>query len=243
MLKIKLPDIREMFTSDLAQVDWKRTALLIAFILAAFSALWQYAMPTVKTITETRFQRVPEIKRVESVKRSYMACPEQGIQVLDKAEVSKKLDISWLQGGDIAASPASAQDKTPTSEVLPLSPEGAQKTSPPSLGGAGGGTGLQITATGDLPESDNGYELVSVIDASGVSEIQKREKAAPWWQLRNDAAIGVKYGVGQNLNYTGTAYGRWDFLRIKDVYISTNADLSTDGSARIQFGVEYRIKP
>lgn len=238
MFRLQLPNLREMFTTDLAQVDWKRTGLLVFAILAAAAALWQFAMPRVRTITEREFRKVPEIHRTETVKRVFVACPQQGIQVLDKAELAKKLDLDWLQGGNIAAALAAGEN---LQKVNSPSPEGTKGLNPEPRA-LSPEPDLQITATADLPESDNGYEEVSVINLqTGESQIQAREKDSPWFQLRNDAAIGVKYGVGQNLTYTGTAYGRWDFLRIKDVYISTNGDLSTDGAARIQFGAEYRI--
>jgi hypothetical protein len=234
MLKRLLPDIAwsDWFTLDRRQVDWRRTGLLIGLILALAAALWQYAMPTVRTITEREFKRVPEIRKVRDVQRVYIACPEQGIQVLDKADVAKKLDISWLQGGDIAAALAAGEELKP--EVTAPSPEG---TSLPA--------DVQITATADLPESDNGYEEVSVIDTkTGASQIMAREKAAPWFQLRNDAAIGIRYGLcagpGQITPYCGDVYGKWDFLRVKDAYLGASGALGTDSSARLQLGLEYR---
>jgi len=219
--------LKARFTSDLKQIDWSRTLLLIALILAYAAALWQYAMPTVRTITTTEFRRVPEIRKTVEIKRVHVPCPESGIIILDKAEVAKKLKFDFLPGGDIAGAKSAA-------EVTSPSPQGTQSAA-----------NLQITATADLPESDNGYESVSLIDlSSGESQIMAREKESPWFQFRSDAAVGIRYGLCAGTDsaspYCGDVYGRWDFLRVKDVYLSTNANISTDGSARIQLGAEYR---
>jgi len=207
--------LKARFTSDWRQIDARRTALLIGCLLATASAAWQYAMPQVRVITDTEFRRVPQIHNTVEIKRLHVPCPESGIVILDKAEVAKKLDFDFAQSPE------------------PSAPNG----SPPRT--------LEITATADLPESDNGYESVSLIDLnSGESQIMAREKESPWFQLRSDAAVGIRYGLCTGTDsaspYCGDVYGRWDFLRIKDVYLSTNANISTDGSARIQLGAEYR---
>lgn len=230
MWKFRLPDItwRELFTLDLKRVDWRRTILLIALILATAAALWQWFCPPVRIITQNQFHPVPVIKAVEKVKTVRVACPERGLVVLDKQTVADKLDIPWLQGGDIASAKVSEEVTSPSAEGASPVP--------------GNPRDLQITATAQLPESKSGYQVVAVVDtATGVTTQVVKEEPAPWFQLRNDAAMGVRYGIcsGDSL-YCGTTYGRWDFLRVKDVYLSANGDLSTDGAARLQFGAEYR---
>lgn len=197
--------IKDRFTADWRQIDWRRTALLVFLILALFAAIWQWAMPKVRTITTAEFRRVPEIRKVKDVQRVRVPCPEQGIVVLDKKEAAQKLSLPWYLERPL---PAAAP---------------------------------QITATADLPETKNGIEAVSVIDLqTGESQIVAREKTAPWFQFRNDGALGLRYGIDQRLDYVGNVYGRWDFLRVRDVYLSANGDLSTGGDAKVQLGVEYR---
>lgn len=227
--------LRNQFTIDWKQVDWPRTALLIALILALYAAGWQYVMPRMQTLTATEFRRVAEIRTVAAVQRVYVPCPEQGIVVLDKAAVARKLDLSWLQGGDIDSARKGGDTALPPEGTQP----GAILASPP--GPRPRGELYEVTATADLPESGNGIEAVSVIDMrSGESHIEAREKEAPWFQFRNEGALGVKYGYNQHLQNIGTVYGRWDFLRIKSFFLSANADLETGGDARLQAGVEYR---
>src|SRR6185369_2014023 len=233
MLKRLLPDMnwRDWFTTDPKQVDWKRTILLVLLVLAVASSAWQYFMPQYRIITQNQFHPVPMIRGTAGIDRVRVACPESGIVVLDKKAIAKKLDLDWLQGGDIAGALAADKNSTITpTEVTSPSPEGTQPAAD-----------LRITATGDLPESDNGYEEVSVTDmVSGESQIMAREKESPWFQFRNDAALGIRYGLcvgaSHDSPYCGDVYGKWDFLRLKDVYLSTNGDLSTDGSAKLQFG-------
>ena len=215
--------LRERFTSDLKKVDWPRTVCLVLLILAATSALWQYAMPQFRTITQTEFRRVPEIRKVRDIERVRVTCPESGIVVLDKAAVSEKLHLDFIQGGNIAAARKAETIKPPVE----------QQSAP--------GPDLQVTATADIPQSDNGVDVISIMDIeTGESHLEAREKSAPWFQFRNDGAMGIRYGVNQALAPAGTLYGRWDFLRVKNIYFSANSDITTGSDFRIQLGAEYR---
>lgn len=227
MLTLLINRLKTRFTTDWHQVDWRQSALLILLILALFAALWQYAMPRERTITTTEFRRVPVIQETVKIKRVLVPCPEKGLVALDKQAVAERLDLYWLQGGDIVAANG-------LQEVTSPSPEGTRPV-------AGSPADLQVTATAAIPESKNGVDVISVTNtATGETTLVAKEQPAPWFQLRNDAAIGVKYGVNQNLIYVGTAYGKWDFLRVRNFYLSANGDISTDGAARLQVGGEYR---
>lgn len=216
--------VKDRFTADWRQIDWGRTALLVLLILAAFSALWQYAMPEVRTITTAEFRRVNQIKVVEKIRRVQVPCPEQGIVALDKQETAARLGLNV---GAALAPPAFGADAT----------KGAASSAPTT----GNPADLQVTATADLPESDNGIEAVSVIDMrTGESAIVAKEKPAPWVQFRNDGAVGIRYGINHRLEYIGTAYGKWDFLRMKNLYLSAYGDIATGSDARLQLGAEYR---
>ena len=220
--------IKESFTADWRKVDLRRTVLLVLLILAVAAALWQYLMPQIRTIESTTFKRVPEIKKVVDVQRVYIKCPERGIVVLDKAELTKNMNLSWLQGGDLQAA-AVTESPASAGEVIPPQPGGPRQPD------------LQVTGTADIPATSNGVEAMSVIDMeTGVTTITVREKPAPWFQFRNDGAVGIRYGLDQRLQYIGNFYGKWDFLRVKDVYFSAVADLETGGDAKLQAGAEYR---
>lgn len=225
-----LTSLRSRFTTDWKMVDLRRTALLILLILAVFSALWQYLMPQIRTIETNIFKRVPEIRKVVDVQRVLVPCPERGLVVLDKAQVVKKLGLDdepgWLHQDGAELAPQTGRSDGEAGEPF----DDRHLTS-----------SLEILATGEIPETANGAEAISVIDMNtGVTTISVREKPAPWFQFRNDGAIGVRYGVDQRLRYVGNVYGRWDFLRVKDVYFSANTDLETGGDAKLQVGGEYR---
>jgi len=218
----------DYFTTDWRQTDLRRTVLLVLLILAVFAALWQYLMPEIRTINTTTFKRVPELRTVKDVQRVLVPCPERGIVVLDKAKLAETMDLPWLQGGNLEAAEA-VDGPTSAGEVIPPEPGGTRQND------------LQVTGTADIPESNNGVEALSVIDMeTGVTTITVREKPAPWFQFRNDGAVGIRYGLDQRLQYIGNVYGKWDFLRMKDVYFSAVADLETGGDARLQLGTEYR---
>ena len=231
-MSLSLTSLRSRFTTDWKKVDLGRTALLVLLILAVFSALWQYLMPQIRTIETTNFKRVPEIRKVVDVQRVLVPCPERGLVVLDKAQVVKKLGLDdepgWLlqAGAQLAPQPGAGDDDGELSQPF----DDRHLTS-----------SLEILATGEIPETRNGAEAISVIDMNtGVTTISIREKPAPWFQFRNNGAIGVRYGLDQRLRYIGNVYGRWDFLRVKDVYFSANTDLETGGDAKLQVGGEYR---
>jgi hypothetical protein len=102
-------------------------------------------------------------------------------------------------------------------------------------------TDKQIPATAAIPESRNGVDVISVIDTkTGESQIIAKERPAPLFQLRRDAALGVRYGFNYKGEQTGTVYGRYDFLRVKNVWLSVHGEVSVPGDARAQIGAEYR---
>jgi hypothetical protein len=264
-------NLRDFFTLDLRRVDWPRTGLLIALILAVFAAGWQYAMPQVRTITETRFSRTTQIKRVVDVQRVYIPCPERGIVALDKTEVAKRLGISWLIGGNIAAAKATPEEspvaapvpaagsataaETKAADVVSTEPDlsdlsdGFDATLPEQAAAEmppvpGRPADLQVTATATLPESHNGYDALALFNSiTGVTDLVAQEKSAPWWQFRNKLVAGVRYGVGVGNGqplYTGTVYGGWEFLRVKDVYLTGYGEINTGGEGKVQADMQWR---
>lgn len=241
-------EFMDNFTAELTQVDWGRTALLVLLVVAIVAALAPYIMPPM-VHNATTFHRAPGIAAAANVPSVYLACPEAGIQVLDKAALGKRMDLSWIPGGNLAqARPAGPATIAGMLQATP------GEAVPPSTGltvnqdgeiirrdGEQPVPGIEITSTVDVAETRNGAEVVNTIDmATGISTPYVREKSSPWFQFRNDGAIGVKYGLNQRLLNAGEVYARWDFLRMKDLYLSANGDLSTGGDARILLGAEYR---
>jgi hypothetical protein len=202
--------LKERFTSDWRKTDWPRTILLIGLIFAIYAALWQYFMPQVRTITTKEFKRVAEIRTVRDVKRVYVTCPEQGLVALDKKEIAGELDMPWLSD---PAAPAPVE---------------------------GDATTLHPTATADLPESRNGYQVVTVVNTdTGVTIPVVQEKEAPWFRLENTGTVGLWYGLDIHLQQIAQGELTWKFLRIKDVHLGLKADGTTDGSGHALAGIIY----
>lgn len=213
-----LDTIKERFTSDWRQVDWRRTFFLVVLVLAVAAVLWQYLMPDIREVNTTTFRRMKEIRTVKNVQRVYIPCPEKGLVVLDHAEAAKRLGMPELQ-----------VYSTPSTESIR------------STGATPAPSPVEVLSTAALPQTDNGHQVVAVLDTdTGVTTMVAKEVQAPWFRFTNKGAAGLRYGLNQRLEYAGTAYGRWDFLRVKDVYFSLNADLETGGDAHLQAGAEYR---
>lgn len=217
-----LNNVKGKFTSDLKQVDWPRTALLIVAIVAVFFAVTARLMPEIKTITTTQFKRVPEIQKVKEVQRVYVKCPEAGIVTLDKHQVANKLDIPWLEG-----SPGTSATVTQTDII----DAGYVRDDPADL---------QVTATADLPESRAGQQVVSVFNTeSGVTTLIAKEKPLPWFQIENHGHIGGWYGLNEELKQTVDADFTWKFLQIKAIHLGIRGDVGSDGTGKLQAGTIY----
>lgn len=249
------------FTTDLKRVDWVRTGLLVLLIIAIYVAVMQHLMPEIRTISSTVFRKVPEIRTVETVKRVTVACPESGVVTLDKAEVAEKLNLSWLSSGDIAGAKVDAAVWTKGTETIlgtsakaPAPPDQAkapddfdesrlQAETPPVSGNP---ADLQVTATAELPTSNNGFDVVNVFNTkTGVSDLVATEKTSPWFEFRNKYGLGVRYGVGLGNGpplHTGTFYGFWEFLRIKDIYATGYGEMTTDSVGKVQMDMQWRPK-
>lgn len=231
----------DFFTLDPCRVDWKRTAILVLVVLLAFSVLWHRFMPEVREINSTTFKKVPQIQKVKDVQHVYIPCPERGIAVLDKKQLAGRLALPWIDGASTNNN-AEAPTRTPgaltAGEVLPLEKEGTPHNSQTSQASH---DSHEVLATAAIPESRNGTDVLVILDTTtGVATPVAREKAAPWFQFRNDGALGVRYGIDERLQPIGSVYGKWDFLRIRDLYFSANGTIETDGDAALQLGAEYR---
>lgn len=243
MIWALLAKLKDRFTTDWRQIDWPRTGLLILLILAVFAALWQFFMPEVRTITTTQFKRVPEIQKAADIPRVRVTCPEQGFVALDKKEVAEKLDMPWLQGGDIASAKndkdnSSGEVITPSAEdTLKLTSDGEIIAQSPVPGRP---AALQPTSTADLPESDNGYYVVSVVNTdTGITMPVVKEKDSPWFQLENHGSLGLFYGFNLKLQQTAQGDLTWKFLRIKDAHLGLKGDGGTDGTGHALAGILY----
>jgi hypothetical protein len=79
--------------------------LAVIAVLALTSAGWNWYHPTVKTVTQTQYQTVPQEKKVETIKRVTVPGPER-IVTIEKPVVVEKLGLP----------PAIAAD--PTKEIV-----------------------------------------------------------------------------------------------------------------------------
>jgi len=222
-----LNSLKSKFTTEWQQTDWGRTLLLVLLVLAVASALWQWLMPEIRTVTDTRFRVVPQLKEVVKIKRVQIPCPEQGLVVLEKRAVAKKLDISWMETQYLDDSTATPEEViTPSAEGTPQQPDAPND--------------IQVLATADLPKSAAGTEAVAVINMqSGETTIIAKERPLPWFAFENHAQVGLWYGINQHLMPTGDLEGRWQFLQIKRTHLGLRGSAGSDGTARLQAGIVY----
>ena len=235
--------------------NWIAWLLAVVALVAIAAAIYLWMHPRVSTITKTQYQQVPQIRTVETVKRVYVPCPQAGLVALDKAEVAEKLDLPWLTGGDVAAAAdgKGGNDGTYGSDVkavaaelgLPsAATEPAAELPVPVAPVPGNAADLQVTATADLPESENGFDVVSVLNTrTGITVPVVKEKESPLFQLRHDFVAGLRYGVAAGdgpPRYTGTIYGSMEFLRMKAFHLIGYSEVNTDGSVKAQADLQYR---
>ena len=102
-------------------------------------------------------------------------------------------------------------------------------------------TSRQVIANADIPATRGGASAVTVLDTdTGESRILVREKAPPLVEFTNEGAVGLRYGINEELKKEGTLYGRWNVLRIGRVHVGAYADVSTTSEATAQASIEYR---
>jgi hypothetical protein len=171
--------------------------------------------------------------------------------------VAEKLNMPWLSGGDIAGEKAAAEgtegtqttqgteSKAPAKAAHPGSDDfdeaRLQAETPPVPGNP---ADLQATATAELPASNNGFDVVNIFNTkTGNSDLVAKEKTSPWFEFRNEYGLGLRYGVGLGNGqplHTGTFYGFWEFLRIKDVYATGYGEVTTDAVSKAQIDMQWR---
>ncbi len=193
-----------------------------------------YLNPKIVTVTKTEFKTVTQIQKVADVRKVYV--PVKQVVALDKHEVAQKLDLPWLEGGDIAA--AKNAEAATTSEP----PAAGQVATPANPSPAAGKPAdLQVTATAELPKSSNGQEVVSILNTeTGITTLIASEKPAPWFEFDRALVAGIRYGVNHRMERTGTLYGSWEFLRVKDFHMIGYGELNTEAEGKIQADIQYR---
>lgn len=235
---------------------WLTWLLVVVAVAAVAAAIYLYLHPRTTTLTTTKFQMVPQIREVEKIKRVYVPCPQAGVVALDKAEVAEKLDLPWLKGeanqGTAGTERTEGTEGKPGDEAAKLTARAGtddfdesqlQGETPPVPGRP---ADLQPTATASLPESPNGYDVINIFNtATGSSDIVAKEKDSPWFDFRNKYGLGLRYGVGVGNGqplYTGTLYGFWEFLRVKNIYFTGYGEATSDGAAKAQVDMQWRSR-
>jgi hypothetical protein len=202
--------------------------------LAIAAAVYLYLHPKTVTVTRTEFKAVPEIKTVVDVRKVYV--PVKQVVTLDKREVAKTLDMPWLEGGDIGTAKAAEAAQGSAS------PAGEQAATPADPAPVEGNLAdLQVTATADLPKAENGHQVVSILDTeTGITTLIAKEKPAPWLEFDNALVAGIRYGVNHRLEQSGTVYGSWEFLRVKDFHMLGYGEINTNAEGKVQADLQYR---
>jgi len=76
-----------------------------------------------------------------------------------------------------------------------------------------------------------------------LAGLAPEEPAAGWWQFRDNMGAGIRGGMGFRegvSSYQGAAYGFWEFLRVRDVYLTGYGEVNTDRAARVQLDMQWR---
>lgn len=238
------------FTLDLKKVDWERSAYLVGFVIILAFYLKAQLMPEFREVQTTVFQKAKPIKGTATIKRVMVPCSDQGIATYDKQAIADKLNLPWLQGGNLesADDDTESSDEETREEVIPPSAEGTPRLTADGdiikSPVAGKPSDLEVVATGDLLESRNGYDLLGIWNRkTGVIDLTSKEKDSPWFDFRNKYGLGIRYGVavGDGLpHYSGTVYGYWEFLRTKDLYWMLYGEGTTDGTGKVEADMQYR---
>lgn len=85
----------------------------------------------------------------------------------------------------------------------------------------------EISATADVPPSEAGSEVISVIDVNTRETVlMTREKQLSLFAFENKGRVGVAYGIS-NYGTTGKVYADWTFLRIAKAHLGAQVEINS----------------
>jgi hypothetical protein len=104
---------------------------------------------------------------------------------------------------------------------------------------------VEVTATAELPPSENGSKVVATINTTtGESKIIAKENPAPLFAFESKRRIGVGYGYSTE-GTTAKVFGEWSFIRIGNVHVGVQGEISAATTrapeAKAQATLDYRF--
>ncbi|BCS54061.1 hypothetical protein [Geobacter sp. SVR] len=102
----------------------------------------------------------------------------------------------------------------------------------------------EVTATGEIPPSENGSKVVSVIDTkTGDTVLITKVNPPPLFAFENKRRIGVGYGIG-TAGPTAKLFGEYTFLRVGNFHLSAEAEINATATrqteAKAMAQIDYR---
>lgn len=100
-----------------------------------------------------------------------------------------------------------------------------------------------ITGNADLAASEGGTSVVSVLNTTtGETQLIAKEKPLSLFGFPSDVEAGIRYGLSTDTVQQGQVYGRWQFLRVGNIYLGAYADMSTKPEARAMLDVSFHFR-
>lgn len=202
--------------------------LLLAFIGAyAFGGGW-YGAKISKALTTEPEQIVRE--RVIALQPIILE------RTIEKS-ITQPLQIT-LEGCGQPEQAAQAEEAAPADEEQSLEAEQTELPLPPAPPEAPPAYCVAPVAPGPRPAALFGLP----------TGITRPEPAAgdtsSLWELRKILGAGIRSGVelgqGCSPEYSGTLYGFWEFLRVRDTYVTAYAEANNDSTGKIQLDLQWR---
>lgn len=99
----------------------------------------------------------------------------------------------------------------------------------------------QAIANADLAPSKNGYSAVATINTqNGNGAIIAKEKSRSLIGLPSEKEVGARYGITSRGVQEAQAYGRWQFLRVGDVYVGAYGEVGSKPEAKAMIDMSYK---
>jgi hypothetical protein len=83
-----------------------------------------------------------------------------------------------------------------------------------------------ITTTATLPKSKGGYDIISVTDDNGDTEILTKEKPPALFSFDNSGRVGIGVGLDTRSGQTGKAFVEYTPLTVLGVTAGVEAQLN-----------------
>jgi hypothetical protein len=155
-------------------------------------------------------------------------------RTIDKS-ITQPLQIT-LEGCGQPEQAAQAEEAATADEEQSLEAEQTELPLPPAPPAAPPAYCVDPVAPGPRPAALFGLP-------TGITRPEAAGDTSSLWELRKILGAGIRSGVelGQGSpEYSGTLYGFWEFLRVRDTYVTAYAEANNDSTGKIQLDLQWR---